>query len=65
MSALRWLAARRWGQIVCFTSGGYLLVMSLMDADADPEKRGIIVGGIFLAAGLALKAIDAVRNRPK
>jgi hypothetical protein len=38
--------------------------MSLIDADADPDRRGIIVGGILLAAGLSLKAIDAFRSRP-
>lgn len=62
MKVLRWIASRKWGQIVCFAWGIWLLVDALIDADADPDKRMIMVGAVLMATGLALKAIDAFRQ---
>lgn len=62
MTALRWLAARKWGQILCFTGAAVLLVLAFSDSYNDQADR-LKAAGLLLLTGLALKGLDIWRER--
>lgn len=56
--AMKWLSwiYRRWGQVVCFTCGGVMMLLTMNEAATRP---GILLGSgaVFFATAIGLKAL--------
>ena len=59
-AGIRWLHPR-WGQMLCFWIGGLFLAGEVLDTTPENTSRNLMVGGVLVAIGLALKGLAVLK----